>query len=120
MEVKLAMNEAQSRSTEKPIVITGSDLEVGGWGNTLYHRLKSSGQPVRAIPAPFVNMEAALQCRACDETEGIFIVDYADQFKDEGEAAFRWALTGVKAVVGPAFMPHPLQTQMPNLVKLTA
>lgn len=116
----VSMKLAESESTEKPIVITGKALEAGGWGSSLYRRLKSSGQPVRAIPVPFHNFKEALQCQACDETEGIYLVDFAEQFRDEGEAAFRRALTGVKAVVAPAFMPHPLQTTIPDIVKLTA
>jgi len=116
----VSMKLVESESTEKPIAITGKALEPGGWGNSLYHHLKASGQPVRAIPATTFNIQEGLQCQACDETEGIFVVEVADQWLAEGQARFRRGLRDVKAVVVPAYMPHPLVTTIPNVVKVAA
>merc|ERR1719350_2720492 len=60
----LERDSAEKRAAVKPVLIA-TDLE--DWSVSLYHRLKSSGVPVRII----TKAAERLQCKACDETEGI-------------------------------------------------
>merc|ERR1711963_870824 len=67
----LERDSAEKREAGKPVLIA-TGLE--DWSVSLYHRLKGSGVPVRIIPNVSTKAKEQLQCDACDESEGIFLL----------------------------------------------
>lgn len=113
----LEKDVARKRTAGKPVLIA-TGLE--DWSVSLYHRLKSSGVPVRIIPNCSTKAAELLQCKACDETEGVFLVTPDLQYSDEGRAVVRRALTGVRAVVSHPLSYKDAEADIPDIIKITA